>query len=341
MPNYEDLGAEPSEACLRTEGPESGRDMNDKTPSIAGISGGRTSALMALEHVPAGTVLCFQNTGREHSKTLDFLRRLEDDLRRPIVRLEWRAPPRGDPPKNSRFEVVPHEQLSRKGEPFRDLLECVAAFRKKHKGLGPVAPWARSRICTAYLKVRTQRDYCRALGWTDWTTFVGLRADEPDRVAKMRGRNEERDGDERAPLFDAGIVKADVLRYWERKPYDLNIPEHLGNCTGCFLKDEADLATALLDVEGDPQWWIDIERDFAPMRRGRSSYAQVFEEAGERLRIRDALAAGREPTSALPLKRHLTVLRQEQRRLSEGAAGFSCSCEGAEKMDDADLLAGA
>lgn len=311
-----------------------------RTQRIAGISGGRTSALMACEYVPSDTVLCFQNTGKEHPKTLEFVARLEDHLRRPIVRLEWRAPVRGEPPAKATFEIVEHGRLSRKGEPFRDLLSSIAAYRLKHKGLGPIAPWARSRICTAYLKIRTQEAYVRSLGWLDPEIYVGLRADEPDRIAKMRARNNDRDRRECAPLNDASIVKADVLAFWKKMPFDLDLPEHLGNCTGCFLKDESDLATALLDEETDAAWWLAIEDDFAPMRsEGRPSYAQVLAEAPERMKIRARLADGIEaPTAALPPHRLKLIVRQETRRLKEQRSSFSCHCEGAEKMDDGSLL---
>lgn len=180
--------------------------------AIAGISGGRTSGRMAYM---VDAVLCFQNTGEEHEKTLDFLRRIEDDIGRPIYRLEWRSPTRGDPPRMASFEIVDHENLQRRGEPFRDMLECLKAYRRKHKGRGPIAPWVKSRICTAYLKVRTQRRFCEWLGWSspkEYTEYVGFRADEPSRVAKMRGRNAERHTDERAPMFDLGMTRDDVLK---------------------------------------------------------------------------------------------------------------------------------
>jgi 3'-phosphoadenosine 5'-phosphosulfate sulfotransferase (PAPS reductase)/FAD synthetase len=308
------------------------------TQNIAGISGGRTSALMALRYLPPETVMTFQNTGKEHPETLEFLRRVEDDLGRPIVRLEFRAPPRGEKPSNATFEAVTHERLSRKGEPFIDYLLCAKSYRAKEKGKGPIAPWARQRVCTAYLKIKTQRKYIESLGWEDPTIFVGLRADEQDRIALMRERNEKRDAGERAPLNEAGITKGDVLRFWATKPYDLGIPEHLGNCTGCFLKNESDLATALLDPNTDAQWWVGIERDYAPMRRNRSSYAQVLAEAPERMRIRAALATGGVPWSALPIRRHELVLKQERERMAAGSRSFSCHCEGAEKMDDQLLL---
>ena len=300
--------------------------------AIAGISGGRTSAMMAYLLDPS-VVLSFQNTGKEHPATLLFLERLEQDLGRPIVRLEYRAPARGEPPRMSTFEVVEHRHLSRHGEPFMDMLECVRTYRAKHKGLGPVAPWPRSRICTAYLKVRTQRKYCASLGWgampREYTEFVGLRADEPARVAKMRGRNDALDTLERAPLDEVGIEKDDVLAFWSRKSFNLEIPEHLGNCTACFLKDERDLASALLDPETDAQWWIDIEEKYAPMRRKRSSYRQVLEEAPERMKIREALARGEAYTVDLPARRVKLIVAQEL----AARTPFSCECDAAKAED--------
>jgi len=301
--------------------------------AIAGVSGGRTSAMMAYG-LPE-SVLCFQNTGREARKTYDFIARLEQDLGRPIVRLEFRAPARGEPPVQATFEIVEHEHLSRRGEPFIDLLECIRTYRAEHKSLGPVAPWARSRICTAYLKIRTQRKFCASLGWghqRDYTEYTGLRFDEPERVAKMRERNDRLDTDERAPLYEAGVTKDDVLRFWATKPFDLEVPEHMGNCTGCFLKDERDLATALMEEETDAPWWIDIEEKYAPMRRGRPSYRQVLAEAPERLKIREAIARGEAYTVDLPKRRVRLIVAQEL----AARAPFSCECDAA-KADDFDV----
>jgi hypothetical protein len=289
--------------------------------------------------LPSDVVLSFQNTGREAAKTYDFIAALEQDLQRPIVRLEYRAPPRGDAPKFSTFEIVDHRHLSRRGEPFRDSLVCAATYRAKHKQEGPIAPWARQRICTAQLKVKTAYRFAASLGWGrpgDFTEHIGLRADEPVRVAKMRGRNSDRHTDERAPLSDAGVTKADVLEFWARKSFDLGLPEWMGNCTGCFLKDESDLATALLEPETDADWWIGIERDFAPMRRGRSSYSQVLEEAPERMRIRTAVERGDAliPATRLLPRRHKLLVAQELERHANGPTPFACECDAAKDFDE-------
>jgi len=314
-------------------------------PAIAGISGGRTSARMAYMLDPS-VVLCFQNTGREHSKTYDFIEALEQDLQRPIVRLEFRAPARGEPPAMATFEIVEHRRLHRGREIWLDVLECMKAYRAQHKGLGPTSFWVRSRTCTAYMKVRTQRKFCLSLGWgshREYTEFVGLRADEPIRVAKMRARNDARNTDEQAPLADAGEFKRDVLSFWAAKPFDLGLTEkeeHLGNCIECFQKDEADLATALLSPEADPEMCFYIESNFGPMRRGRSSYRQVFDEAPSRMEIRASLERGDVliPITNLSPRRRKLIIAQEFDRLTHGPTPWSCECD-AVKDDDDDLEA--
>ena len=98
-------------------------------PSFAGISGGRTSALMAALVDPRVT-LCFENTGREHPKTLEFLRRLADALKREIVWLEWRpADRKGAPPREFGFAVVTYETATRTGVLFDGMQDAAARIR--------------------------------------------------------------------------------------------------------------------------------------------------------------------------------------------------------------------
>lgn len=297
-------------------------------PSVAGVSGGRTSALMA-HMLSSETTLCFQNTGLEHERTLDFICRLEDDLRRPIVRLEWRPPPEAAAPRFATFEVVTHETMSRKGEPFHGLLSSLRSYRAT-KDKGPIAPWARQRVCTAYLKMRTEQAYMRSLGHGEYTRFVGLRFDEPARVHRLMA-SARKTIDPQCPLYDFGITKRHVMRFWQHKNYDLGLPEHLGNCVACFMKDERDLASALMDPSVDAAFWIGIEEEFGPMRRGRTSYREVLEEAPARMAIRAALQRGEVVPLELSPKRQRLVVLQEKRAKSED---WSCSCEAAMVHED-------
>lgn len=298
-------------------------------PAVAGISGGRTSAMLAsLLH--EDVVLCFQNTGREHPKTLEFLRRLEEGLRRPIVWLEMRPPKRrGAPPREFGFEVVTYETASRDGRPFFDMLRCLREFRET-KGEPPIAPHAMGRICTAFLKHRAMEKWLASIGFgvdgMDWS--VGLRADEEPRVRRLKAR-ETRRVSFRVPLFEAGIVKADVYEFWSKQTFDLGIRDDQGNCTGCFLKDQADLARLMHEPETDGAWWIEAQEnypDFGGRRFPR--YEDLAKEAPARLAIESALRAGEKPPNeGLPAARFRLVVAQERKRIAGERAPVSCACE--------------
>jgi hypothetical protein len=307
-------------------------------PSVAGISGGRTSAAMGALLSPE-TILSFQNTGKEDDATYDFIGRLEDAYEREIVRLEWRPPVTfADPPKMFRFERVSHRALDRSGDVFRGMLQAVADYRRVHKGLGPVAPWARQRLCTAYLKHRVQAAYMRELGHESYEQFVGLRFDEPDRVHDLYG-TQRAERYFRTPLHDAEITKPDVLRFWSRQTFDLELEEPHGNCTGCFLKDEADKSRLMFERDSDFEFWKGIQEDFPGFGgRGRPSYEQLRNEAPLRFEIERALRAGEVPENdgSIESRRFLFVVKQEERRIAEGARSISCACERTIALTDAD-----
>jgi len=308
-------------------------------PSFAGISGGRTSAMMAAL-LDDNVRLCFQNTGREHPNTLIFLDKLEAALGREIVWLEWRPPPKkGDPPRMFGFEQVDFCTASRNGEPFRGMLEALRDYRAT-KGEAPVSPWARSRICTAYLKHRVMAKWIESiavsavqspdLGYVDsYDWFVGLRKDEPDRVFKLKER-ETQSKQYRCPLSDAGITKPDVLSFWRRQSFNLELEDHQGNCTACFLKDQSDLARVLAEPETDADWWEAIGEDFGDFGGQRfPGYPQLRKEHGPRIAIESALRAGTAPINdgTLDARRFRLVMLQEKRRLAGERESFSCACE--------------
>lgn len=314
-------------------------------PSFAGISGGRTSAFMAAL-LDERVTLCFENTGREHPKTLEFLQRLSDALRRKIIWLEWRPPKRaGAPPREFQFEEVSYETATRTGALFEGMLQALADYRKEAKGLGSVAPWARSRICTAYLKFKTQAAYIRACGVGDNEAreqYVGLRADEPARVSRLHSRQTQALS-YRTPLFEAGITKQMVNEFWARQPFDLELDhDRQGNCTGCFLKDHADLSRVLGEPETDAAWWEGIARRF-PGFGGHSfpGYEQLLAEREPRLAIAEQLRAGTEivDTGVLPPKRFKQVVTSERKYAAGDRAAFSCMCETADLDETAGIAA--
>lgn len=213
------------------------------------FSGGRTSGYMlhqileANGGLPERAHVTFQNTGREMPQTLDFVQECSERWNVPIIWLEYQA----DAP---RYKVVNHNSAARDGEPFEALI-------RKRKFL----PNQQARFCTAELKVHCSTRYTKDLGWGKFTKAVGIRADEarriPDTPPKERWSLWH-------PLFDAGVTKRDVVRFWMAQSFDLgllnikgNTP--LGNCDGCFLKSEANLAALARDYPDRHAWWERME----------------------------------------------------------------------------------
>ncbi|WP_226552934.1 phosphoadenosine phosphosulfate reductase domain-containing protein [Celeribacter naphthalenivorans] len=212
------------------------------------FSGGRTSAFM-LHHIleangdlPDRVEVTFQNTGREMPQTLDFVAEVGQRWGVMVTWLEYRA-------EKPFFEIVGHQGASRKGEPFEALI-------RKRKYL----PNQQSRFCTVEMKVRTAKRYLRSLGWDYWTNCVGIRADEAH-----RSTNPPKDRwTVWRPLVDAGVSKRDVSEFWERQAFDLDLPNvngncWLGNCDGCFLKSEANIAAFMREYPDRAAWWEDME----------------------------------------------------------------------------------
>lgn len=321
--------------------------INEET--YVGVSGGKTSGLLAFlmeahNKTNLPIVYMFANTGREHTNTLKFVVDLKDAFETPFLWIEYRKPPnKYGAPCESIYEIIETpEQFSRNGEPFEMFLEALAEYREFEKGKGPLAPIPTMRICTAYMKAKTMEHYTRReLGWDCFTKLMGLRADEPARVAKMSDRDTKKITTD-APLARAGLTKEDVNRFWSEQPFTLELPENLGNCTLCFLKDEADLAFNMLyEIKpAETQWWIDMQKKYGAFKVKGASYEEIWKEAPVRFAIRDALQQEREPVcpEGFDAYRFKLLIRQERRVLKEGLVRIPCSCEQAELMTDEYIL---
>lgn len=320
-------------------------------PSFAGISGGRTSGMMAALLDPR-VVMCFENTGREHIKTLEFVVHLQDALQREIVWLEWRPPKRkGAPPKEFGFEIVSFDTCIKRdpnnpnagGVLFDGLLQALADHRAT-KGKGPVVPYHAQRTCTAYLKHRVQQTYMKSLGVgkeVDQIQYVGLRSDEPRRLADLHAA-ETSAKTYLTPLADAKITVEDVKSFWRRQSFDLELAhDYEGNCTACYLKDDAHLSRVLGDPETDAAWWIDVQKRYPGFGgQAKHSYEQLLHERPTRLMVESALREGVEPVDdgRLGERRFKLVVMNERRFLAGEMSKFSCACEASlvqsAKMDE-------
>ena len=225
-------------------------------PAVISFSGGRTSGYM-LKHVldahggrlPGDVAVVFANTGMEHPATLDFVAACGRAWGVDVVWVEYDW----DSPRRTR--IVDHATASRDGRPYARLVE--------RKGF---VPNAGLRYCTGFLKRDRIESFARYwLGLRRWHSVVGLRADEPRRVRRMRAQDcGSRTGSRSAlPLADARVSERDVLAWWQAQPFDLGIPAAAGNCTLCFLKGRRKLLRLIHDDPGLADWWIARERSVA------------------------------------------------------------------------------
>lgn len=234
-----------------------------KERTALSLSGGRTSAYMLhrmLESnggLPAHCEVQFANTGLEHAATLDFVAEMGWRWDVPISWVEYRNDEAG-------YAVVDYESASRDGEPY------AAIIAKRSYLPNPV-----TRFCTSELKIRAMHKRLRALGWADgedgWDQFIGIRADEPNRIAKIRTRGVSTEcvlETMRMPLAEAGVTKEMVGAFWKRQPFDLQLPNENGvtkhgNCVLCFLKPGAQVLSL---IEEEPQravWYMRQEQEAA------------------------------------------------------------------------------
>lgn len=226
-------------------------------PTCISFSGGRTSAYMLWRvlqahdmSLPPEAKVCFANTGKEDEASLRFVRDCGDRWNVPITWVEYRK----DEP---RFAVVGFDSASRNGEPFEAVIES-------RKG---VLPNVVSRYCSSELKTRTMHRYLRSIGFTEWDTFVGIRADEPRRVAKIRANPSKETSAEEVhlPLAVAGVSVEEVSAFWRTQPFDLELPNiggktYHGNCDLCFLKHPNVVRGLVAEKPARATWWAQQEK---------------------------------------------------------------------------------
>ena len=137
-------------------------------------------------------------------------------------------------------------------------------------------------------------------GGVEYVALVGLRADEPLRVARVRERNQgpESMGYEGehvyTPLADMSIGRDDVNSFWTQQDWDLELPKDgaLSNCVYCFLKGLSNLRSVHEDMEvtkrlgGIPGYGstTDTPCDIAWWNRMEQSYGRDLKAEGRQIR---------------------------------------------------------
>lgn len=258
-------------------------------PALISFSGGRTSAFMLFHilqahdgQLPDDVHVVFANTGKEREETLQFVQECGSRWGVNIRWVEWMHRKRGSPWSDG-FVEVGFNSASRQGEP----LDRVFAHR------GAYLPNSQTRFCTIDSKIRTMRNFMRDQGFENWKNVIGLRADEMLRVFKAIERNEAKKDPwvSVMPMASraANVREADVLEFWQRQEFDLQLRSFEGNCDLCFLKARGKLMHLIREDPSRADWWIAQEQRRQENAEGlTSARAANFREGETFAQLRDA-----------------------------------------------------
>ena len=248
-------------------------------PALISFSGGRTSAFMLWNILQAhGGVLpddiyvTFANTGKEAPETLEFVHEVEQKWG---VKIYWLELYFGEERPVYRTKIVDYETASRNGEPFEALLD-----RRQY------LPNPVTRFCTSELKIKVMSRFMRKLqGYKNWYNVIGLRYDEPRRVASALKQYEA--WTNITPMNDAKHTVEDVSEFWRKQNFDLKLTNAngktpAGNCDLCFLKGMDTTISILKERPEMADWWIKQEQKFgdhqgATFRKDRPNYINLVE----------------------------------------------------------------
>jgi len=175
----------------------------------------------------------FMNTGCEHEKTLEFLNECDTRWGLNLIWVEAVVNHAGRGYGfGTRHRTVNFETAARVGEPFEDSI--------KKYGI----PNAGAPNCSMHLKEEPLKSYMRENHMGDWVNAVGIRSDEVDRI----NPNHKQHGLV-YPLIDMHpTTENDIMHWWSRQDFDLQLKQFQGNCSWCWKKSFRKL-TAIAQTE--------------------------------------------------------------------------------------------
>lgn len=242
---------------------------------VVSLSGGRSSGYLAhikKEQNP-DTEFIFMDTGAEHPKTYEFIRNIAKYWKIKLTCL--RVIPNPEMNKPSTYEILSIDQIGPDLEPWKRILSKYGH------------PYVGGAFCTDRMKTVPFIKYCdEKFGRGNYTTWLGMRIDEPKRISPKPGIRYL------AEISD--YEKQDVIEWWQEQPFDLEIQEHLGNCVFCIKKSLQKVALATKDEPVLAEQFIQTLQDFDTkpdkvMYRSNTTLQQVIALFSDT--VRDELAS--------------------------------------------------
>lgn len=243
------------------------------------FSGGRTSGYMCYwikrnwSHL-YNLHFLYANTGQEHPKTLDFINICDQEMSLDLTWIEADVKEKG---VGTSYKVVDYETASRDGRPFEDIVKKYGLPNKDFPH------------CTREMKIEPAKKWAEDNISKDYDMALGIRVDEPKRLTQAKGQNNKL-----YPLaHNKPMTKGDIIDWWRNQHFDLQVPEHLGNCMWCWKKSDRKLWTI---AKEHPEVF-----DFPKMLEGKYSKTSNYERKDARVMFRhyrsadDILMESKEP----------------------------------------------
>lgn len=194
---------------------------------VVSFSGGETSGFMLgkiLKQDNSGydsVSVVFANTGQESEETLDFVQKVGEMYGVDIYWIE--AQVNREKGKATGYTEVSYNTASRNGEPFEAVIQKYGI------------PNSAYLHCTRELKNQPIKAWCRDRFDKDYEIAIGIRMDERQRMPKSNIYQTV------YPLIDSKYTKEDVLEFWSKQPFRLEIKNYQGNCRWCWKKSNRKL----------------------------------------------------------------------------------------------------
>lgn len=232
--------------------------MNKETILVA-FSGGRTSGFMSwwlkenMSHL-YNFKFVYANTGLEHEKTLEFVDKCDKYFNLDLIWLEAKINKKQG--LGTEYNIVNFNSACRNNRLFKDMCEVYGLMNQKYIH------------CTRELKNIPMKKWADDNIGKNHRIALGIRFDEFKRV-----KNRE---DAIYPLATiAKITKQEILSWWKKQPFDLDIEEHYGNCVVCYKKSDLKLKKI---ADENPHYFdqfIELENQF--------NMVKTKEEIGKRI----------------------------------------------------------